>query len=66
MTIYKNEMPAVQFGQFTRSFLTSDMLLLDIETTGLSPAKNYIYCIGCSFPVKETISIQLFFCRGKK
>lgn len=65
MTIYNNEMPAVQFGQFTRSFLTSDMLLLDIETTGLSPAKNYIYCIGCSFPVKETISIQLFFAEEK-
>ena len=32
-----------------RTFLTADTLLLDIETTGLSAARHFIYCIGCSY-----------------
>lgn len=65
MKIYKNTMPACQLKEFTRSFLTRGMLLLDIETTGLSPAKNFIYCIGCSFIEKEDISIQLLFAENE-
>ena len=47
-----------------RTFLTADTLLLDIETTGLSAARHFIYCIGCSYlsPDKsDNITVQLFF-----
>ena len=47
-----------------RTFLTADTLLLDIETTGLSAARHFIYCIGCSYlsPDKsDSITVQLFF-----
>ena len=49
-----------------RTFLTADTLLLDIETTGLSAARHFIYCIGCSYlsPDKsDSITVQLFFGR---
>lgn len=48
-------------GAFARSFFRPDMMLLDIETTGLSPANNFIYCIGCSFLTPENISLCLLF-----
>ena len=47
-----------------RTFLSADTLLLDIETTGLSAARHFIYCIGCSYlsPDKsDSITVQLFF-----
>ena len=48
----------------TQKLLSPDMLLLDIETTGLSAARAFIYCIGCSC-LSDTdqtcINIQLFF-----
>lgn len=61
MKIYKNTMSESQLKAFARNFLDRRMLLLDIETTGLSPAKNFIYCIGCSFIENEDITIQLLF-----
>lgn len=65
MKIFKNTMPASRLKEFTRSFLTREMLLLDIETTGLSSAKNFIYCIGCSFIEGKNISIQLLFAENE-
>ncbi|WP_296118820.1 ribonuclease H-like domain-containing protein [uncultured Eubacterium sp.] len=53
-----------ELDSFTQKILSPDMLLLDIETTGLSAARAYIYCIGCSClsdTVKNDINIQLFF-----
>ena len=47
-----------------QNLLSPDMLLLDIETTGLSAARASIYCIGCSClsdTDKNNINIQLFF-----
>ncbi len=48
----------------TQKLLSQDMLLLDIETTGLSAARAFIYCIGYSC-LSDTdtnnINIQLFF-----
>ncbi len=52
----KTELPA-----FAREFLTEEMLLFDIETTGLSPARDAIYCIGCGCCEKETVVVELFF-----
>ncbi len=52
----KKDLPA-----FTRAFLTEEMLLFDIETTGLSPTNNKIYCIGCGYCEAETITVELFF-----
>lgn len=65
MKIHKNTMSSCQLKEFARGFFTPDMILLDIETTGLSPARNFIYCIGCSFLSEENISIQLFLAEDK-
>ncbi len=46
---------------FTKDFLTGEMLLFDIETTGLSPARDTTYCIGCGYCENETIIVELFF-----
>ncbi len=46
---------------FVQDFLTDDMLLFDIETTGLSPAQDRIYCIGCGTTLGEEIFVELFF-----
>lgn len=51
-----------------RTFLTADTLLLDIETTGLSAARHFIYCIGCSYlsPDKgDNITVQLFLLKNR-
>lgn len=51
-----------------RTFLTADTLLLDIETTGLSAARHFIYCIGCSYlsPDKsDSITVQLFLPKNR-
>ncbi len=52
----KTDLPA-----FSQNFLTEDMLLFDIETTGLSPTRDAVYCIGCGYCVKETAFVELFF-----
>ncbi len=49
---------------FARDFLTEDMLLFDIETTGLSPARDQIYCIGCGYLQEEEACVELFFAAG--
>ena len=56
--------PCAEIADSSRAFLTPDTLLLDIETTGLSAARHFIYCIGCSYlsPDKDdSITVQLFF-----
>ena len=52
-----------------RKLLSPDMLLLDIETTGLSASKAFIYCIGCSClsdTDENNINIQLFFAENSE
>lgn len=48
-----------------RDFLSPDMLFTDIETTGLSADRSFIYCIGCSWMQGDEICIQLFFGTGE-
>ncbi|MCD8218048.1 MAG: ribonuclease H-like domain-containing protein [Clostridiales bacterium] len=59
-TFPKNTLPI-----FQQHYLTEDMLLFDIETTGLSPAQNHIYCIGCGYLSGEEVVIELFFAENK-
>lgn len=56
--------PISELDFSTQKLLSPDMLLLDIETTGLSAVRASIYCIGCSClsdTDKNNINIQLFF-----
>ncbi len=46
---------------FQQQFLTEDILLFDIATTGLSADHDLIYCIGCGYRRGEDILIELFF-----
>lgn len=55
-----------ELSVYTRHFLTDDMLLLDIETTGLSATRHFIYCIGCSYRTGSDITIQLFFAKNRE
>ena len=61
--------PVSELDSSIQNLLSPDMLLLDIETTGLSASRAYIYCIGCSC-LSDTdvssISIQLFFAEAPK
>lgn len=46
---------------FQQHTIKENMLFFDIETTGLSPAKDQIYCIGCGFREKDDLIAELFF-----
>ncbi len=50
-----------ELSPFVKQFLTKDMLLFDIETTGLSPARCSVYCIGCGFLEGDEVIVELFF-----
>lgn len=49
------------FPESRNCFFEHDTLLLDIETTGLSAADHFIYCIGCASRLDDDIRITLFF-----
>ncbi len=57
----KNSFPIYKLPPFQQQFLTEDMLLFDIETTGLSAARDHIYCIGCGRREGDEITTDLFF-----
>ncbi|MCD7982380.1 MAG: ribonuclease H-like domain-containing protein [Clostridiales bacterium] len=57
----KNRFSAKNLPPFQQHFLTEDMLLFDIETTGLSAERDPIYCIGCGYRREDDILIELFF-----
>lgn len=59
-TICLNELQAP-----IRTFLTPEMLFVDIETTGLSAENCFIYCIGCSWQENDQICVQLLFGTGE-
>ena len=61
MITQKKTFSIQELSPFTQHFMRPDMLLLDIETTGLSADRQFIYCIGCSFLCGSDITIQLFF-----
>lgn len=70
MHTFTETAPAGTPGTFLRDFLTPEMLLVDIETTGLSPARDTIYCIGTAYLTGDaaadsgsgkTVAITLFF-----
>ncbi|WP_041727918.1 ribonuclease H-like domain-containing protein [Clostridium sp. SY8519] len=44
-----------------RQFITDHLLVLDIETTGLSPNKNMIYCIGLGYQDEGRIQVHQLF-----
>lgn len=44
-----------------RQFITDRLLVLDIETTGLSPNKNMIYCIGLGYQDEGRIQVHQLF-----
>ncbi|MCC8028608.1 MAG: ribonuclease H-like domain-containing protein [Lachnospiraceae bacterium] len=50
---------------FQQHYLTEDMLLFDIETTGLSADRDSIYCIGCGYRMREEIVTELFFAEDR-
>ncbi len=43
------------------SYFTEDTIAYDIETTGLSKKAHQIYMIGCSYRIKNSITIEQFF-----
>ncbi|MCD7864602.1 MAG: ribonuclease H-like domain-containing protein [Clostridiales bacterium] len=57
----KNRFPVNSLPPFQQHFLTEEMLLFDIETTGLSAARDFIYCIGCGYRTDDTVRTELFF-----
>lgn len=61
MKIYKEIILKTDLPAFQQNYLTEDILLFDIETTGLSPAKHQIYCIGCGYTDPEKVTIELLF-----
>ncbi len=61
MILEKSTFPRDTLSEFTKKYLTEDMLLFDIETTGLSPEQNSIYCIGCGYLSGDEICVELFF-----
>ncbi len=50
-----------ELSPYVQDFVTDDMLLFDIETTGLSPKNGTIYCIGCGYAEKGDIVVDLYF-----
>ena len=66
MRNHKTVFSLSELPESVRDSLHKQMLLLDIETTGLSSAKNFIYCIGCSYPEGADAVIRLFFGCGKE
>ncbi len=57
----KEIFPITKLPPFQQHYLNEDMLLFDIETTGLSPARDQIYCIGCGYLCTDNVVIELFF-----
>lgn len=57
----KNTFPIKILPAFVRDLLTKEMLLFDIETTGLSSARDQIYCIGCGYLDGTEVCVELFF-----
>ncbi len=53
--------PTSQLSAYVKDFLQEDYLLVDIETTGLSPERSFIYCIGCGYRKGKVCHIQLYF-----
>lgn len=61
MKIYSETFSASSLTAFQRNFIKENILFLDIETTGLSPARDQIYCIGCGHFTGNQIQTDLFF-----
>ncbi len=50
---------------FSKNFLKENMLLFDIETTGLSPSRDSVYCIGCGYLSGNDVRVELFFAEAR-
>jgi hypothetical protein len=61
MKLYDNKISVSNSPDILESVIDASTLFLDIETTCLSPKKDFIYCIGCSFTDSDSICIRLFF-----
>lgn len=60
MKIIRHSTGLNQLSDISRRLITPGLLFLDIETTGLSPKKNRIYCIGIGFLQEDQIRIEQF------
>ncbi len=54
-------LPTDTLPLYAQNYMTEDMLLFDIETTGLSPRTDSVYLIGCSYIQGNEVVIDLFF-----
>lgn len=61
MKIWKNESPFPSGNPLIKEIFTESVVLVDIETTGLSMKHAQIYLIGCVTRKKETLCTVQFF-----
>ena len=66
MKEYTNTFSVSHLSASSRSYLNPEALMLDIETTGLSAAHHFIYCIGCSWVQEDFVTIKLFFAENEQ
>ena len=59
MKVFSDTFPADSLSAFEQHFIRENMLFVDIETTGLSPVRDQIYCIGCGCRKKVTGKYRL-------
>ena len=61
MKIIYTDLPSSSFSPISYNWNIQDFLFTDIETTGLSPARHQIYCIGAAYMTENTYRICQFF-----
>lgn len=61
MKIYSDSFSIDNLTDFQRNFIEETMIFADIETTGLSSARDQIYCIGCGFRKNSQLHTELIF-----
>ena len=66
MKVFSDTFPADSLSAFEQHFIRENMLFVDIETTGLSPVRDQIYCIGCGYRKKDRICTDLFFAENSE
>ena len=66
MKVFSDTFPADSLSAFEQHFIRENMLFVDIETTGLSPVRDQIYCIGCGCRKKDRICTDLFFAENSE
>lgn len=65
MTCFTREIPLTQKDCEEMSLFDEGTIFYDIETTGLSSKRNFIYLIGCACRKEQTLCIRLFFAESR-